>query len=47
MFKDLLMKWPLIKQILDGADGTGPEAMSDQTRGLQRKNKYAEVTRSI
>jgi formate dehydrogenase major subunit len=47
MLKDLAMKWPLVRQIVNGADGTGPEAMSDQTRRLQRKNKGAEGARSI
>ena len=47
MLKDLLMRWPLMRQIAQGADGTGPEAMSEQTKNLSRKNKGAEVTRSI
>jgi formate dehydrogenase major subunit len=47
MLKDLLMRWPLMRQIAQGADGTGPEAMSDQTKNLARKNKGAEVTRSV
>lgn len=47
MFKDLLARWPLIRQLQTGADGTGPEAMSDRTRDLRPKNDDAEVTRSI
>src|ERR1700735_1700826 len=46
MFKSTLMRWPLIRQIVDGGDGTGREAMSDQTKELARRNQGAEVTRS-
>jgi formate dehydrogenase major subunit len=37
----------LIRQIKTGADGTGVESMSEQTRKLQPKHQGAEVTRSI
>jgi len=47
VLKDLLLRWPLIQQILTGADGTGAEAMSERTRNLRPKNQDAEVTRSI
>ncbi len=47
MLKDLLLRWPLIQQILTGADGTGAEAMSERTRNLRPKNQDAEVMRSI
>jgi formate dehydrogenase major subunit len=47
MFKELLDRWPLMRQIRDGGDGTGPEAMSDRTRGLATKIHDAEVARSI
>ena len=47
MFKDLLSRWPLIQQIQTGADGTGPEAMSERTRNLRRKTDGAQVARSI
>src|SRR5438270_13739878 len=47
MLKNVLMKWPLIRQIATGADGTGPEAMSEQTRNLRVKNHGAKVSRSI
>jgi len=43
----LLSRWPLIRQILEGADGTGPESMSQKTRNLLPKNMGAEVSRSI
>ena len=47
MLKDLLSRWPLIRQIQTGADGTGPEAMSERTRNLRPKTHDAQVARSI
>jgi len=47
MLAELLFKWPLIRQLRTGSDGTGSEAMSDATRGLQRKNEGASVARSV
>ena len=47
MLNDLLSRWPLITQIRTGADGTGPEAMSERTRNLRPKHHDAQVTRSI
>lgn len=47
MLSELFAKWPLVRQILEGGDGTGPEAMSEQTRGLRMKNHGAEIARSI
>jgi formate dehydrogenase major subunit len=47
MLLDLLSRWPLIRQIAEGADGTGPEAMSEQTRELRPKNRDAQVARSV
>lgn len=47
MINDLLARWPLLRQIKTGADGTGPESMSDRTRTLQTKHHGAEVARSI
>lgn len=47
MLKDLLERWPLIRQIRTGADGTGPEAWSEHTRNLVSKTEGTEVTRSI
>ena len=47
MLNDLLSRWPLIRQIQTGTDGTGPEAMSEHTRNLRPKHDGAEVTRSI
>jgi formate dehydrogenase major subunit len=47
MLAELLLKWPLIRQLKTGADGTGAEAMSDATRELKPKTNGAEVARSI
>jgi formate dehydrogenase major subunit len=47
MLAELLLKWPLIRQLRTGADGTGAEVMSDRTKALKPKNKAAEVAKSI
>jgi formate dehydrogenase major subunit len=47
VLRSLLSRWPLIEQIRTGADGTGPESMSQRTRELLPKNHDAEVARSI
>src|SRR5436190_5506491 len=47
MLAELLFKWPLIRQLKTGTDGTGAEAMSDATKELRPKNDGAEVARSI
>lgn len=47
VLKDLLSRWPLIRQIQTGADGTGPEAMTPRTLNLRPKNEGADVARSI
>ena len=47
MLAELLLKWPLIRQLKTGTDGTGAEAMSDATRELKPKTDGAEVARSI
>jgi formate dehydrogenase major subunit len=47
MLAELLLKWPLIRQLKTGSDGTGEEAMSDRTRALQPRNIGASVARSI
>ena len=47
MLKQLLSRWPLIQQIQTGADGTGPEAMTERTRTLRPKTEGAQVARSI
>jgi formate dehydrogenase major subunit len=47
VLKNLLARWPLIQQIRNGADGTGPEAMTARTRNLRPKTDGAQVSRSI
>ena len=47
MIKELLGRWPLVRQIQTGTDGTGPEAMSRRTRDLQPQNQNSDFTRSI
>jgi formate dehydrogenase major subunit len=47
MLAELLLKWPLIRQLKTGADGTGVEAMSEATHALRPKNEEASVARSI
>ncbi len=41
------MMWPFLRQLLDGSDGTGREAMTDRTRSLSPKNTGADVARSV
>ena len=43
----LLRRWPVVRQVLDGGDGTGPEAMSAPTRALEPKTTGADVARSV
>ena len=47
MLAELLLKWPLIRQLQTKTDGTGVEAMSDRTHAVQPKNAGADVARSI
>jgi formate dehydrogenase major subunit len=47
MIKEIALRWPVIRQILHGGDGTGPEAMSARTQNLLPKNHEAQVARSI
>ncbi len=44
---DFLSKWPLLRQIREGKDGTGLEAMSDRTRAMHARTDGAKVARSI
>lgn len=45
--KELLERWPLMRQILHGGNGTGREAMSKATKALKPRNHGAQVSRSI
>ena len=42
-----LLEWPLVRQILEGKDGTGVEAMSERTRAMHARIDDAQVARSI
>ncbi len=43
----LLSKWPLLRQIREGKDGTGLESMSERTRALRARTDGAQVARSV
>ena len=47
MIKDLVSRWPVVRQILHGGDGTGTEAMSHRTETLRPKNDGAQIARSV
>jgi formate dehydrogenase major subunit len=45
--RDWITRWPVARQILDGGDGTGLEAMSERTRQLRARQGGTRVARSI
>jgi len=47
MPSSLLRRWPLVRQLLDGTDGTGDDAASDRTRRLAPRTTGASVARSV
>jgi formate dehydrogenase major subunit len=47
MFKSMLGRWPLIRQLRNGSDGTGGDVMTDSTRRLRPRHEGADVARSI
>ena len=47
MIRELLERWPLLKQLSTGADGTGKEAMSASTRSLHARTRGAKLARSV
>jgi len=47
MLAELLLRWPLIRQLRGKSDGTGADAMSEATRALGKKNAGASVARSV
>ena len=44
---DLLARWPVVRQILNGGNGTGAESMSEATHSLRPRHEGADVTRSV
>jgi formate dehydrogenase major subunit len=47
MIPEFLHRWPVVRQLMNGGDGTGREAMTDRTRTLRPRTAGASVTRSI
>jgi formate dehydrogenase major subunit len=47
MLGELLSRWPVIRQLKTGTDGTGSESWSERTRTLQPKTAGCEVSRSV
>jgi formate dehydrogenase major subunit len=47
MSKRLFTRWPLMRQIFTGTDGTGAEAMSERSRTLRPRHHDAQVSRSV
>ncbi len=43
----LLKRWPLVRQLTEGGDGTGPEAMSAATLVLAPRHRGTQVARSV
>jgi formate dehydrogenase major subunit len=47
MLKELLERWPVYRQVREGLDGTGREAMSERTLHLQPRIAGAQTARSV
>jgi hypothetical protein len=47
MVKEILTRWPVVRQLLTHSDGTGVEAVSGRTRNLAPKHRDAQVVRSV
>lgn len=47
LIKDLVTRWPVVRQILNRADGTGAEAMTHRTLHMRPKNEGAQIARSV
>jgi formate dehydrogenase major subunit len=47
MLKDLLSRWPVVKQLQTGGKGTGEEAWTDRTHTLKARTEDCKVARSI
>ena len=47
MIKEFLSRWPVIRQIRNHSDGTGPDAMTERARQLRPRTADAEVVRSV
>jgi formate dehydrogenase major subunit len=47
MLKEMLTRWPVMRQIFTRTDGTGEEAMSGRTLNLAPKHQGAQAARSV
>ncbi|MEA2624451.1 MAG: hypothetical protein QOD06_496 [Candidatus Binatota bacterium] len=47
MPRSWLDRWPFLRQLRTGTDGTGPEATSDATAGLRARTAGASIARSV
>jgi formate dehydrogenase major subunit len=47
VIKEFALQWPVLRQIFQGGDGTGPEAMSRRTQDLRPKNEDSKVAKSV
>jgi formate dehydrogenase major subunit len=47
MFQDWLKTWPVVRQMLGGTDGNGPESMTERTRQLRPRHEGAKIARSV
>jgi formate dehydrogenase major subunit len=47
MLKEMLQRWPVVRQIREGSDGTGADVMSERTKNLLPRNHDCQVSRSI
>ena len=47
MLFELFSRWPLIRQIRVGGDGTGVEAMSEATKRLEPRHRDTQVTAGV
>jgi formate dehydrogenase major subunit len=45
--RNLISRWPFLRQIATGTDGTGVEAMTTRTIELRPRNEAADVARSV
>jgi formate dehydrogenase major subunit len=47
MILKVLRRWPFVRQLTEGGNGSGVEAMSDVTRAIAPRTYGASVTRSV
>jgi len=47
MIREFALQWPVLRQILKGKDGTGPESNEPAHAALRPKNEGAKIARSV